>query len=136
MIQLDTTGLFDDLVIKSFKKISVLSYGLFVDEGAFLELRSQFMRHISQALSAHLMNLFDVTDLVVQSKMIRNTGVLKQFSPLFRVFTSLADGGFAFKKYCLKRNKFTAWRMNALESERDGKSSQNEWLAIARVCQE
>ena len=82
------------------------------------------------------MNLFDVTDLVVQSKMIRNTGVLKQFSPLFRVFTSLADGGFAFKKYCLKRNKFTAWRMNALESERDGKSSQNVWLAIARVCQE
>ena len=136
MIELDTSGLFDDLVIKTFKKISVLSYGLFVDEGAFLELRSQFMKHISQALSAHLMNLFDVTDLVVQSKMIRNTGVLKQFSPLFRVFNSLADGGYTYKQYCLKRNKFTTWRMNALETSRDGLSSQKEWLAISRVCQE
>jgi len=136
MIELDTAGLFDDLVIKTFKKISVLSYGLFVDEGAFLELRSQFMKHISQALSAHLMNLFNVTDLVVQSKMIRNTGVLKQFSPLFRVFNSLADGGYTYKQHCLKRNKFTTWRMNALETSRDSVSSQKEWLMTSRVCQE
>ncbi len=139
LIELDTVGAFDNLVIKSFKKISVLSYGLFVDSTAFLELRNQFMKHITQAMSAHLMNLFHVTDLVVQSKMIRNTGVLKKFTPLFNVFTNIANGSFKYKQHKRKQNHFTLWRMNATEyinekTEQSLKSAHTDWLIVSKVC--